>query len=89
MVIEKDKDKSESEEEIFEIEPEKSRLTRISNFILKFDIFAQEHEIMLQNGKRKLQSHCGVVLGLIMVMILVFYASWKFQVMINYENNSI
>jgi len=44
---------------------------------------------MLQNDKRKLQSHCGVVLGLFMMMILGFYASWKFQIMVNYENNSI
>ena len=55
MKNEKDS-RNESEEEVFEFETEtgKSRLTRMSNFILKFDIFAQEHEIMLQNGKRKL-----------------------------------
>mmetsp|Transcript_6905 Transcript_6905/g.8258 ORF Transcript_6905/g.8258 Transcript_6905/m.8258 type:complete len:112 (+) Transcript_6905:128-463(+) len=44
---------------------------------------------MLQNGKRKLQSHCGVVFGLVMTMVLLFYASWKFNIMINYENNSV
>ena len=30
-----------------------------------------------------------MVFGLVMTMILLFYASWKFQIMINYENNTV
>ena len=60
-----------------------------SETVKKADIFAQEHEIMFENGKRKLQTHCGVVLGLFMVVILVGYSVMKAQTMVDYGDNVI
>lgn len=46
-------------------------------------------EILFENGKSKLQSHCGVVLGAIMVSVLIAYAVFKAQIMFLYRENTI
>jgi len=50
---------------------------KCSETIKKADIFSQEIEILFDNGKSKLQSHCGVVLGLLMVTVLGAYGFYK------------
>jgi len=57
--------------------------------IKKADIFSQEIEILFDSGKRKLQTHCGVVLGAIMILIIIAYGYFKAGVMLNYEDNTI
>ena len=60
-----------------------------SDTIKKADIFHQDQEVLLESGKRKLQSHFGVVLGFFMIVILVLYAYLKFDVMLSYKGNQI
>lgn len=64
-------------------------MSQCGETIKKADIFYQDLEILFENGKSKLQSHCGVVLGAIMVTILVAYGVLKAQVMIEYRENTI
>lgn len=56
-----------------------------SRMIKKLDPFSQELEIMFENNRRTLQTHCGVVFGFIMMSILLAYASFKTSVMVSYE----
>ena len=44
---------------------------------------------MLENGKRKLQTHCGVVLGAIMVLLLFLYGYMNYLTMTDYKANII
>ena len=44
---------------------------------------------MFESGSSKLKTHCGVVLGLIMVSIIVIYGLVKGQIMINFMDNTI
>ena len=60
-----------------------------STNIKKLDIFFQDIEILFENGKPKLQTHCGVVMGLVMILIIVLYAYMKAGIMLNYEDNTI
>ena len=53
-------------------------------FIKKADIFYQDIEILFENGKPKLQTHCGVVLGLIMIMTLFLYGYMKAKTMLDF-----
>ena len=46
-------------------------------------------EILFENGKPKLQSHCGVLLGLFMVVILIAYGTMKLNIMLDYLDNKI
>lgn len=55
----------------------------------KADIFYQDIEILFENGKPKLQTHCGVLMGLTMIVILVLYAIMKADIMLNYLDNTI
>ena len=57
--------------------------------ILKLDIFYQDIEILFDNGKPKLQTHCGVVMGLIMISIIIPFAYMKTMIMIDYQDNTI
>ena len=57
--------------------------------IKKADIFEQELEILFENGRHKLQSHCGVVFGFVMIFILIAYGVMKANVMFNYMENTI
>ena len=60
-----------------------------SETIKKADLFSREIEILFENGKSKLQTHCGVVFGAVMVCILVLYGVWKGQIMVEYLDNTI
>lgn len=60
-----------------------------STNIKKADIFFQDIEILFENGKPKLQTHCGVVMGLVMILIIVLYGYMKADIMLNYEDNTI
>jgi len=62
---------------------------KCSETIKKGDIFSQEIEILFENGKSKLQSHCGVVLGFIMVFVLAAYGFYKGGIMLDYLDNTI
>ena len=44
---------------------------------------------MFEDGKPKLRSHCGVVFGLIMVIIIFLYAYMRGEIMLNYGDNTI
>ena len=55
----------------------------------KADIFSQEIEILFENGKSKLQTHCGVVFGAIMVLLIIAQGVFKAGIMLNYEDNTI
>ena len=59
------------------------------DFLLKVDFFYQDIEILFENSKPKLQTHCGAVLGLIMMALLVTQVVSKTQTMINFEDNQI
>ena len=60
------------------------RENRCSNKLKSLDIFSQEIEILFENDQRTLKTHCGVLAGLIMVMILVTFGGYKTNLMINY-----
>ena len=60
-----------------------------SETMLKADIFHQDIEILFENGKPKLQTHCGVVMGLIMISIIFSYTYMKATVMFEYLDNTI
>lgn len=66
-----------------------SRTSKWGEYIKKADIFEQELEILFENGRRKLQTHCGVVFGAVMVLTLLLYAGMKANVMFNYLDNTI
>ena len=61
----------------------------LSDNIKKADIFYQDIEILFENGKPKLQTHCGVLLGLFMLAVLVSYGYMKLLIMIDYQDNKI
>lgn len=67
----------------------KNRSSKWGEYIKKADIFEQELEILFENGRRKLQTHCGVVFGAVMVLILLLYAGMKANIMFNYLDNTI
>ena len=50
--------------------------------ILKLDIFYQDIEILFDNGKPKLQTHCGVILGFLILTILFAYGYMKANIMV-------
>ena len=54
-----------------------SEASWLSDNIKMADIFRQDIEILFENGKPKLQTHCGVVLGLAMISILIAYGYMK------------
>ena len=66
-----------------------SRWKDFSNWILKLDLFSQEIEILFENNRRTLQTHCGVVFGFIMMFILFAYGGFKTQIMVKYEDVTI
>ena len=53
------------------------------------DIFSQDLEILFDNGNPKLQTHCGVLMGLIMASILISYGYMKAVIMNEYLENQI
>lgn len=63
--------------------------SKFSAKIKKADIFYQDIEILFENGKPKLQTHCGVILGLFMIFILASYGYMKGNIMLNYMDNTI
>ena len=63
--------------------------SKFSTNIKKADIFYQDIEILFENGKPKLQTHCGVVLGLFMIIIMVLYGYMKADIMLNFLDNTI
>lgn len=66
-----------------------SKPSWLSDNVKKLDIFHQDIEILFENGKPKLQTHCGVVLGLAMMTILIAYGYMKAVIMIDYLDNKI
>ena len=64
--------------------PSAKKYSTWSEKIKKADIFEQELEILFENGRHKLQSHCGVLFGFIMLFILVAYLIMKLGIMLNY-----
>lgn len=44
---------------------------------------------MFENNKPKLQTHCGVVLSIAMVVIVILYASMKAIIMVRFLDNKI
>ena len=64
--------------------PSSKKYSTWSEKIKKADIFEQELEILFENGRHKLQSHCGVLFGFIMLFILVAYFIMKVGIMLNY-----
>lgn len=61
--------------------------SRLSDTIKRADIFSQEISLMFENGKSKLQTHCGVVFGVVMFTIILIYTHMKLMTMINYGDN--
>lgn len=57
---------------------------RWSSNLKKIDMFSQEIEILFENNRRTLQTHCGVVFSVIMVTILITYGVFKTQLMVEY-----
>ena len=66
-----------------------SKPSWLSENVKKLDIFHQDIEILFENGKPKLQTHCGVVLGLFMIAILLAYGYMKAEIMIKFLDNKI
>lgn len=64
-------------------------MSSFSENIKKADLFHQDIEILFENGKPKLQTHCGVVLGLIMIATIVSYGYMKAGIMLNFKDNTI
>ena len=60
-----------------------------SEKIKKADIFYQDIEILFDNDKPKLQTHCGVVMGIIMISIILSYTYMKASIMLAYQDNQI
>ena len=44
---------------------------------------------MLENGRRSLKTHCGLVFSILMVLIIILYAVFKMGVMLNYLDNTL
>ena len=61
----------------------------LSETIKKADLFPQNVEILFENGKHRLQSHCGVVFGFIMVALLILFGYMKAEIMLGYKDNTI
>lgn len=57
--------------------------------VKRADIFGQDLNLVFENGRSKLQSIFGVVLGFIMTVLLLLYAAFKFQIMLDYGANII
>ena len=57
--------------------------------IKKGDIFYQDIEILFENGKPKLQTHCGVLMGILLMAILISYTYMKANTMISFQDNKI
>ena len=66
-----------------------SKPSWFSENVKKMDFFHQDIEILFENGKNKLQTHCGVVLGLFMIFILIAYGYMNAVIMIEYMDNTI
>ena len=62
----------------------KSRGSYCSDQLLKLDPFSQEIEILFENNRRTLQTHCGVVFGFLLAIILISYGSFKSKLMVEY-----
>ena len=54
-----------------------------SKNFLKGDFLYQDIEILFENGKPKLQTHCGVILSMIMIGIMISYGYMKAIVMLD------
>ena len=63
--------------------------SKFSTAVKKADIFAQNIEILLQNGRSKLQTHCGLIFGITMVTIMILYGIMKIIVMAEFKDNTI
>ena len=63
--------------------------SKFSTVVKKADIFAQNVEILLQNGRSKLQTHCGLIFGICLVVIMILYGSMKLIVMAEFLDNTI
>ena len=61
-----------------------SKVGCFEEYTLKGDVFYQDIEILFENGKPKLQTHCGVVMGFFMLSILISYGYMKTQIMLDY-----
>ena len=60
-----------------------------SRTIRKADPFSQDLQILFEDGHHRLKTHCGVVLGIIMMTLLALYAWYKGTIMLDYMDNSI
>ena len=47
--------------------------SRLSENVKKLDIFSQEMEILFEDNKAKLQTHCGVVVSFVMFALLLVF----------------
>ena len=63
--------------------------SRWSSNLKKLDMFSQEIEILFENNRRTLQTHCGVVFGFFMVFLLMVYGAFKTTILISYEQVKI
>ena len=57
--------------------------------VKRADIFGQDLNLVFENGRSKMQSLFGVFLGFIMIVLLLLYAAFKFQIMLEYGANII
>ena len=60
-----------------------------SRTIRKADPFSQDLQILFEDGHHRLKTHCGVVLGMLMMSLLVLYALYKGTIMLDYMDNTI
>ena len=58
---------------------------RFSENVKRLDLFSQDIEILFENNKSKLQSHCGVLMTFLMGAILASFAYYKVNVMLEYQ----
>ena len=63
--------------------------SKFSTVVKKADLFAQNIEILLQNGRSKLQTHCGLIFGITMIVIMLLFGSMKLIVMAEFKDNTI
>ncbi len=64
-------------------------MSKFGENLKKADIFSQEIEILFDNGKSKLQTHCGVVFSVCLVVILIAYGTFKAGIMLDYMENVV
>lgn len=59
--------------------------SQFSETVLKLDPFAQNIQILFENEKPKLQTHCGAVFGIVMVVIILAFAALKTDELLEYR----